>query len=632
MASKPDGSPEGPGTQYASLLRHARDTILVIQDGVVKYVNRPLERSGHTVEELTGTPLEAMPAAPPPSTVDLQSIREAWIAGQEIPLHEAQVVAKDGTVIDVEVSIGFTEYDGKPAGVSVVRDISDRRQAEAALRESEERFRCLSEAAFEGIAIHKDGRIVMANQAFCRMTGYNSPDEVVGLPILQFATPETRELVARNVAAGHEKPYEVVGVRRDGSHIPVELVGKNTAYLGAPARVTAMRDITERRQAETARQEMEQQVQHAQKLESLGVLAGGIAHDFNNLLVGVVGNASMLLDDLPLDSPLRSSIEEIELAGQQAAELTRQLLAYSGKGKIAIEPLDLSQLVSEMTQLLKTSISKKVTLRCELDRQLPLLRGDHGQLRQVVMNLVTNAAEAMGDAGGVVTLRTGVLPAATENDATLVSLEVSDEGCGIDAETREKIFDPFFSTKFTGRGLGLAAVLGIVRSHDGTINVSSEPRRGSTFTVCFPATEERREGARPRPEATVPTARGGTILVVDDEEIVRRTAQRILEGQGFRVLLADNGSEGVTLFRRHADEIRGVLLDATMPLMDGAEAVGELRRIQSDVRILLSSGYDEQDVASRFEGLGCAATIQKPYTALELVQKMLRVIEGRPAE
>ncbi len=400
-----------------------------------------------------------------------------------------------------------------------------------------------------------------------------------------------------------------------------------------------VRDITGTKQMEEERQRLEEQLQHAQKLESLGVLAGGIAHDFNNLLTGVLGNAEIALMDLPPEVPARTQLQAISTAAQRAAELTKQMLAYSGKGRFVVQHLNLSTLVEEMANLLEVSISKKAVVSYDFARDLPPIEADATQIRQIIMNLMTNASEAIGNTSGAISVGTGVMEAdrpylsETYLDEQLpegfyVYLEVSDTGCGFEKETMEKLFDPFFTTKFTGRGLGLAAVLGIVRGHGGAVKVSSEPARGSTFRVLFPCSEE---AAKAPTQATVgdESWRGsGTILVVDDEEIVRRVTKMMLESLGFTVLMAQDGREALEVFRRRADEIALVVLDLTMPYLDGEETLRELLRIRPNVKTILSSGYNEQDLTDRFAGKGLSAFIQKPYRPDQLRKRVRQALEG----
>jgi CheY-like chemotaxis protein len=377
-------------------------------------------------------------------------------------------------------------------------------------------------------------------------------------------------------------------------------------------------------------------MQQAQKLESLGILAGGIAHDFNNLLTAILGHANLALMDLAPESPARESLREIDKASSRAAELCRQMLAYAGKGRFVVEPINLSRLVEELTRMLHVSISKKVLLRCQLAEGLPAVDADSAQLRQLAMNLVINAADAIGDADGVITISTGTMQC-DENSllggqltappvpGQYVYLEVIDTGCGMDAKTQAMIFDPFFTTKFAGRGLGLAAVLGIVRSHRGALKVESEPGRGTTFRVLFPASTK--DAALTKSDGNSPPWRGkGTILLVDDEEPVRNVTNKILERSGFAVLRAGDGLEAIELFRAHSSEIVCVLLDLAMPRMDGEATFKELRRIQPQVRVILASGYSDQEISQRFQNAGLAGFIEKPYRVETLRAKLREVL------
>ena len=399
-----------------------------------------------------------------------------------------------------------------------------------------------------------------------------------------------------------------------------------------PLLLLAVTDITERKSAENKRLQLERQMQETQKLESLGVLAGGIAHDFNNLLTVILGNASLALDELPPTSAAGDNLKAIEHTALRAAELCRQMLAYSGKGRFVIEAVELGALIQDMVSLLKASISKKAMLHLNLAESLPSLRGDPSQIRQIVMNLVINASEALGEHAGTITLATGLLEASPEPLAGIhldeplaegpyVWLEVSDTGCGMDPETRRRIFEPFFTTKFTGRGLGLSAVLGIVRGHQGALKVQSEPGKGTSFKVLFPAAPQEvptppRSG-EPKPGLW---KGAGTILLVDDEESVRTMGRRMLERSGFQVLTAADGRAALEIYRARRGEIALVLLDLTMPDLDGEETFHELRQIDPNVRVVMSSGYTESEIIPRFAGQGLTGFLQKPYTTAALME------------
>jgi len=528
-------------------------------------------------------------------------------------------------------------------------DITGRKRAQEALRQSEELLRRVIDADPNLIFVKdKSGRYVLVNEAQAKLYE-TTPSEMVGKTDADFAQEgsplagEADDFMTDDldvIESGHAKviPEESFTLS-DGTtrwfqttKVPLTLGGDTDCVLGVAV------DITARKRGEDERRELESEVQHAQKLESLGVLAGGIAHDFNNLLAGILGNADLVLTALPDSTPARDSIEEIKKASVRAADLTRQMLAYSGKGQFVVEPVDLNELVDEMGHLLHASISKKATIAFDLADELPLIKADAAQIQQVVMNLITNASDAIAGAVGVITIRTGMVEAdrallseAYADDdlpeGRYVCLRVADTGCGMDNATCARVFDPFFTTKFAGRGLGLAAVLGIVRGHGGAITVESERGRGTTFTVLFPCSE-RPIQAVPEPERPAGEWRGtGTVLVVDDEQLVRDVAARILEYSGFEVITAAEARKGVELFRELADEIAAVLLDMTMPEMSGEEAFRELRRIRPDVPVILTSGYNEQDAVSRFTEQGLAGFVHKPFDVETLVRTMRKALE-----
>jgi PAS domain S-box-containing protein len=391
--------------------------------------------------------------------------------------------------------------------------------------------------------------------------------------------------------------------------------------------ISAQRQLTEelRMREEAARREAaasEAGARHVQKLESIGVLAGGIAHDFNNLLHVVLGNADLARLQLDPAAPAREYLDEVIRATQRAGELTQQLLAYSGRGAIEIRHLNLSDEVREMATLLRTAISKQATLVWELTPGLPAVTADPTQVRQVVMNLITNASDALGDSAGTITLRTGL-------DGELVFLEVSDTGIGMDTGTLQRIFDPFFSTKFTGRGLGLAAVMGIVESHHGHVRIRSAPGEGTTFRILFPAVPDSADVGPPRVSAT--QWRGqGTVLVVEDEEGVREVVRRMLERLGFEVITAEDGIAALERLEAHQGAFAAVLLDLTMPRMTGQEALHEIRRLRPDVPMVLMSGYTEQEVASKLLDTAGGATgfLQKPFLPEDLTSVLRDVSQA----
>lgn len=378
---------------------------------------------------------------------------------------------------------------------------------------------------------------------------------------------------------------------------------------------------------------LQQQLLHAQKLESLGVLAGGVAHDFNNILTAIIGNADLAMMRLNPDSPAMENLRQIENSSTRAADLARQMLAYSGKGRFVIEPIDLNRLLEEMVHMLEVSISKKAVIQFNLHNPLPMVEADATQIRQVVMNLVINASEAIGDSSGTIAITTGCsdfeanqLKCEFQNESLpegrYVFLEIADSGCGMDKETMARIFDPFFTTKFTGRGLGMAAVQGIVRGHKGTIKVCSEPGKGSAFKVLLPAPARQPELlSEDAPRDSWKSE--GKVLLVDDEESVRAIGTALLKELGFVPITAANGLEGIEIFNQNPDIVFAIL-DLTMPIMDGEQCLLELKQLKPDLKVFISSGYSEQEVAEKFVNKGLTGFIQKPYKLSVLREALQR--------
>jgi PAS domain S-box-containing protein len=389
----------------------------------------------------------------------------------------------------------------------------------------------------------------------------------------------------------------------------------------------------ERKRADERRRALETKVLQHQKLESLGVLAGGIAHEFNNLLQGILGGTGLAAQLLSPSSPVQIQLDLIEKAANDAAQLTRQMLAYSGKSGLMVEDLDLARLIDEMRDLIDASVGQGVEVRTELSRSLPLITADEAEVQQVVMALVGNASEAIGDDGGVVTIAAHAVECDRDMladtflsedlpEGTYIQLEVSDSGSGMDPRTQAKIFDPFFSTKFAGRGLGLAAVLGIVRGIRGALQVESEPGQGSRFRVLIPSRVERPVDSRGA-EASVDRQEGAaTVLVVDDDEVVRSLTQQMLEESGYAVVTATDGLQAVEVFKESPVLIDLVLLDMTMPHMDGHATFEKLREIRADIPVVVSTGYNEQDALDRFRDARPTGFLQKPYRLSELVEAM----------
>jgi PAS domain S-box-containing protein len=533
------------------------------------------------------------------------------------------------------------------AGINL--DIGALKQIEDSLRVSESRERARA-VELEALMDAAPAAIFVAHDRACSsMTGNRAAYDLLRMPPgcnLSKSPPDGEQPAKfRLMKDGIEIPPSELPVRMAAStgqplrDSEVELVFEDGATVNMLGDAVPMLDDQGHSRGAvgvfvdiTGRKRAEARLREAQKLESLGLLAGGVAHDFNNLLVGVIGNASLAQEMLPPDHPAAELLDGVIKTGQQAAHLTRQMLAYSGKGKFLVEALNLSALIPEMAGLVRPSISKKIALHLDLEEDLPSVEADRGQLQQVFMNLALNAAEAIGSHEGLITVRTGVQDvddrytrlrpeAAALATGKYVCLEVRDTGSGMDDATRARIFDPFFSTKFTGRGLGLAAVAGILRGHKGAILVSSAPGQGSCFTVLFPAAARAAE-ERPAAAGMAAVRGSGVVLVVDDEKLVREMVKKALERYGYTVLLADGGLAAIDLLKRHPADVALVVLDLSMPRMSGEEALPELRKIRPEVKVLVSSGYSESETMTMFKGQRVSGFIQKPYTGAGLAEKV----------
>jgi PAS domain S-box-containing protein len=514
-------------------------------------------------------------------------------------------------------------------------DIDARKRAEKELLATNEKLtKFLETCPLAVMVLDVTGVVTLWTHAAEKLYGW-SASEVIG-KFLPAVDDEHREEFLDNLARVFrgEPLLGIERVRRSRTGVFDAQVWAVPLTLadGQKQCLSIVADITERKRAE-------ERYRETQKLESLGVLAGGIAHDFNNLLVGILGNASLAADSLSAANPIRALLNDVITASQRAADLTRQLLAYAGKGQFIVQPIDLSATIQEIAQLIQASIPKSVQLRLDLRPTLASIEADRAQIQQLVMNLIINAAEAVGEENGTVQVTTGVqdvdesyIRTARLGDRLTpgrhVFFEVQDTGCGMSPETLAKIFDPFFTTKFMGRGLGLAAALGIIRSHRGAIKVYSQLGKGSTFKALFPASADATTAAESKSAPETLTG-AGMVLVVDDEDIVRRTVKASLQRYGYSVLLAENGQHAVELFRDAHADLCAVVLDMTMPVMSGEEALRQLRVIDPSVPVILSSGFSEAEAVRRFTGKGLAGFLQKPFTARSLAAK-LRDVRERP--
>jgi PAS domain S-box-containing protein len=562
----------------------------------------------------------------------------------ESSMYEIRMLRLDGGLRDVTLSasplLGASgEYLGAE-GFYV--DTTDRKRAEKALRESQERYLELftntTDAIF-WIRVEPDGSFVVEsiNPAEEARLGITS-GKLAGKTIQEILPGPLADPIVANyrrcVAEGHPIRYEEKADLSGGMKAYLTLLVPIHDANGRVARIVGFsQDITQAKQAEEA-------LRQAQKLESLGVLAGGIAHDFNNLLTAILGNLNLAQMKSSPESPAQPYLENVERTVLKAAELTKQMLAYSGKGRFVVKPHDLNHVVLEMTHLLNVSISKKVLLRYDLARDLPAIEADAAQIQQVVMNLVTNASEAIGDQDGMISIATrkhfldeaqlqSSFPGQNLKPGAHVVLEISDTGSGIPPEIMGRIFDPFFTTKHSGRGLGLSAMQGILRGHHAGIRITSEAGWGSTFSLFFPGASSSAQELEGKPSGKPGTRVHGRVLLVDDESEVRRSTAAMLEAIGLQVVTAVDGQDALDRFTKEQTTIDFVLLDLTMPRMDGREAFRELRRIRADLPVILYSGYSEHESLMETLEQGFAGFLQKPFSMDDLRNAIQQVTGQR---
>ncbi len=568
------------------------------------------------------------------------------------PFQEEEVLAR----VKAHATIRRQERHLLAANQALEAEVAERKRIETELTESREWYRVLYEAVTDALYVLEfgpddtPGNFIAVNDVACEMLGY-SREELMEMSPVDIAAPESDTdpaAITRKLAQGGTLTFDQVHLARDGRRIPVEIHARSFDLAGKRLVLALVRNISDRKRAEGERLRMERRVQMIQRLESLGIMAGGIAHDFNNILMAVQGNIELAKDDIPPDAFGHKALEEAEKASNRATALVRQMLAYSGKGHFVVSPADVKPLIESFAELLQSAVPPKVTIHCELQAGLPLVTCDETQIQQALVNLVVNAAESYDpEIGGPVTVSSKVricdevCLAATFPDAFMgydppfmagryVAITVADDGCGMDEETRKHLFEPFFSTKFQGRGLGLAAVLGIVRGHKGYIEVDSVPDRGTVFTILLPAMAEESSRSERELTAAPETASGeGRILVVDDEAPIRSLTRGMLERLGYTVICAADGIEAMDLFTRAEAGIGAVLIDLSMPGMSGVEVLRALRLADPSIPAILTSGYAVDEIQSRYGNEGFNGFLQKPFRMADLGRVMAEVMQGR---
>lgn len=580
--------------------------------------------SGYSEQELLGmgiTDVEAKESAGE-TALRIQRIMERGYERFESLHHR-----KDGGIFAVGISVQY-RHAGTGQFVVFLQDITDRKRAENELN-------LFFDLVPDMVCIATtDGLFKKTNKAW-DVLGY-SREELSKAHFLDLIHPEDRAAtmaeVEKQLAGNHTANFINRYRCKDGSYRWLEWA--SVPAIDHTLLFAAARDVTARKNAEEEKLLLERQFQQAQKMESLGVLAGGIAHDFNNILAIIMGNCSLAKMDR---ENAASHILEIEKAADRAAALCRQMLAYAGKAQLTRSQVNLRSLVDEMITMLKATLPRNVTVKPNLQADFPHIHGDASQIRQIVMNLVINASEAIGEAQGEirVSLANAGLMGGRETDyrgkeipaGDYVCLEVTDTGCGMDEETRRRIFEPFYTTKFTGRGLGMSAVLGIIAAHQGALQLCSQVGQGTTFTVYLP---QDHSGAESRIETdhAAPWHGSGAILLVEDEEMVRSVANTLLVMLGFTVIEASNGKEALELYRKNASDITLVLTDMGMPVMDGYALLRELKRLDPGLPVIVSSGFGDTVVTTRIAGEDMAGLVSKPYNFDQLRDAVKSVLSG----
>ncbi len=621
--------------QYRNLVETSRDLIWSLDlEGRWTFVNNAARAIyGYEPEEMLGRPIGEFIG--PRGREGLRAFLAGVRAGKPRLHYEAEHQRKDGRPVRLIVNaIPLRDDYGNVIGCTgTASDITERKEAERRLREAHDRFESLVTGMPLGYIVwSRDLEILEWNPGAEAIFGYSLEDargrRLVDLIVPSAGTKAFNEMSrALLESAPGSNNANFVNRRRDGEKIKCEWY--NTVLPDASGQMQAVATIVS---DVSERERLEAQLRQSQRLESLGVLAGGVAHDFNNLLVGIMGNASLAFDQMEPKDPLRNLVEKVINAGRRATQLTQRMLAYAGRAVFDVQIMDLNELVEEMADFATAAVSKAVALKIDVADNLPLIKADASQLQQVIMNLLINAAEAIGDGSGEVVVSTrceeldaerlvSEFPDEKLTPGRYVCLEVRDSGCGMSAETLSRIFDPFFSTKFAGRGLGLSAILGIVKAHRGAIFVSSEEDSGTTFRVYFPIAA-RRPTQTESSDGPVEIPTDTTILVIDDEEDIRDVVQAVLGSRGVHVLCAEDGASGLEIFKQRAADIDAVLLDLNMPGMSGESVFEAMRSAKSDVRVILSTGYSEQEAASHFSNAQLAGFVHKPYTATALIEKV----------
>jgi len=623
--------------QYRRLVEISPDTIMVHSEGKIQYVNPAGVKLFGALgpEELIGR-LYLDIVHPDDRAGSKERMRKMIEEGLVAPFREHRLITLDGRTINVESTGTTFKHQEKIMIQTVIHDITERKKTENALTESERHYRKLMDMMPDAVAVWADEKIIFANQAAARMLGAADADKLIGRSYWKVVHHDYHEIGKKRVEQAQKGEQvsllEFKFVRLDGETIYCESTGGAITFHGGPAVVSVWRDITDRKKAEEEKTRLASQLLQTQKMEAIGTLAGGIAHDFNNLLMGIQGHTSLMLMDTDSSHPSFEHLNEIKNHVKSSVNLTKQLLGFARGGKYETRTTDLNELVKNQTRMFQRT-RKEITIYENYEKPLWATEVDRGQIEQVLLNLYVNAWQAM-PGGGDLTVKTKNIIIDEKYDAHFevtsgkyVKISVSDTGVGMDETTRQRMFEPFFTTREMGRGtgLGLASVYGIIKNHEGFINVYSELGEGTTFTVYLPVSGQAVAKEKKAYDRLIEGH--GTILLVDDEKMIIGVGKQIIKRLGYDILTAGGGKEAIEIYKENRDKIDLVILDMIMPVMGGGETFEKLKEIDSNVRVLLSSGYSLTSEASEILAKGCAGFIQKPFYMKELSQKIAEILK-----
>ncbi|MHA2253097.1 MAG: PAS domain S-box protein [Candidatus Kariarchaeaceae archaeon] len=621
--------------------------IYIIQDDAFKYVNdRYCEIHGYSREQLLSFNSDELTKLIHPD--DLQIVEEQSAKKQKgerdiVSSFQYRIITKEGETRRVEVHSKTGNYKDKNAIYGTIIDFTEQYQTLKSLTESEERYRTLSDSSPVGILAIRKSEILYSNTRFLTMYGYGEDENIIGLKVQKFQPSEVRDKLTKRGQKREQgvdviSSYDSVGLKKDNEVFPIHVEVTKIILNDGPATLVFIQDLSEIKIAEEEKEKLQNQILQAEKFESLGILAGAIAHDFNNILMGITNYANLARSELDPESSIQDFLIQIERSSERAAELSKQMLALSGKGKFVLESIDMRNLILDERKSITTLLPNNIQLVFDFDDVCPPIDCDKSQLLQVVENLVKNSVEAIGTSPGEIIFKIGkhdfdvsqaseYMLGDTLKAGKFAYLEIIDNGVGFDDDNTDKMFDPFYTTKFVGRGLGLPVVLGIIRGHKGAIKVDSIQGKGTSIRIILPKSKKSKRKKSKELSGSKKEKRKNTILICDDEEDVRNVLKLILEKNKYKVLLAADGVDGIKAYKDNVEILGVVLLDLAMPKMNGDVAFKKMQKINSQIPIILMSGYSEQEALNRLPGKNLAGFLHKPYdktTLLSMIKNVLK--------